>query len=196
MATQTSAPVNFPGPDRFRAWLARHHHCRNELVVRCFKVQAAHRGLTYRQALDEALCYGWIDGVRRRVDPESFAVRFTPRKPTSIWSRVNLARIEVLIAEGRMAPPGLAAYRARDAKRTGLYSFERAALRLTPGYARRFRAEPAAWAYFQGEAPWYRRTSIFWGMSARRDQTRERRLAQLIESSRRKRRIPPLVRKP
>jgi uncharacterized protein YdeI (YjbR/CyaY-like superfamily) len=187
--------TSFGSAARFRAWLARHHGRRPELLVQCFKVHAAHRGLTYRDALDEALCFGWIDGVRHRVDGHSFSVRFSPRKPDSIWSRRNIARMEELIAAGRVAPAGLAVYRGRDHKLTGLYSFERAAVKLAPELGRRFRAEARAWSHFASEAPWYRKTSIFWVMSAKREETRRRRLTVLIESSRGGRRIPALTRK-
>jgi len=193
MARPTSLK-SFRSPAAFRAWLAKHHGTATELLLRCYKVAAAHQGVTYAQALDEALCYGWIDGVRRSVDAISFSVRFTPRKPRSTWSRVNIGHVKRLIKEGRMAAPGLAAYRAREEERTGLYSFERGAMKLAAAYARRFKADQAAWAYFQGEAPWYRKTSIFWVMSAKRDATRERRLATLIQDSEAGRRIAPLRR--
>jgi uncharacterized protein YdeI (YjbR/CyaY-like superfamily) len=164
------------------------------LVVRCYKVRAGDRGMTHPQAVDEALCFGWIDGIRRSLDGVSFTVRFTPRKPRSIWSRVNLARVKALAAEGRMAPSGRAAFEARDPRRTGIYSFERAALKLTPAFARRLRADAAAWAFFQSQPPWYRRVSTFWVMSAVKEATRLRRLATLIAYSAGGRSIRPLDR--
>jgi len=189
-----AAPRAFRSPAAFRAWLATHHATSPELVVRLFKVASAHRGIVYPQALDEALCFGWIDGVRRSHDAESYTIRFTPRTPRSIWSRVNVAHVERLIAAGRMAPPGLAAYAARDEERTAIYSFERDAAALSPAYARAFRAKPRAWAFFQGEAPWYRRTCTHWVMSAKREETRAKRLAQLIACSAAARRIPQMAR--
>jgi uncharacterized protein YdeI (YjbR/CyaY-like superfamily) len=189
-----AAPRAFRSPAAFRAWLATHHATTPELVVRLFKVASAHRGIVYPQALDEALCFGWIDGVRRRHDAESYTIRFTPRKPRSIWSRVNIAHVERLLAAGRMAPSGLAAYAARDDARTALYSFERREAKLAPAYARAFRAKARAWAFFQGEAPWYRRTCTHWVMSAKREETRARRLAQLIACSAAAQRIPQLAR--
>jgi uncharacterized protein YdeI (YjbR/CyaY-like superfamily) len=162
--------------------------------VRLFKVHTAHRGLTYAQALDEALCFGWIDGVRRGCDEDTFAIRFTPRKPRSTWSRVNVAHVERLVAAGRMAKPGRTAYAAREAERTGLYSFERRAMTLAPAYARAFRAHAAAWTFFQAQAPWYRRTCTYWVMSAKKEETRGKRLAQLVACSARRTRIPQLAR--
>ena len=167
----------------YRSWLAKNHRTASELILRCYKTSAVLNGVTYRQALDEALCFGWIDGIRRAVDQVSFSVRFTPRRPRSIWSRVNVARVEELIAAGRMVKSGLDAYKARDEKRTGIYAFERAAMKLAPAYARRFRANQAAWSYFRDQAAWYQRTSIFWVMSAKREETRLRRLGDLIARS-------------
>jgi uncharacterized protein YdeI (YjbR/CyaY-like superfamily) len=162
-------------------------------VVRFLKVGAPGRGLTYSQALDEALCWGWIDGVRRRHDAESYTIRFTPRQARSTWSRVNVAHVERLIREGRMARPGLAAYRAREEARTGLYSFERRAMVLPPAYRRAFRADSRAWRWFEAQAPWYRRTCAYWVMSAKREETRHRRFATLVACSGRGVRVPPLA---
>jgi len=187
------APNAFRSQAAFRAWLATHHASAPELLVRLFKTHAAQRGLTYAQALDEALCYGWIDGVRRSFDAASFTIRFTPRKRRSTWSRVNVGHVERLIAAGRMAKPGLAAYAARVEERTGLYSFERRAMALAPTYVRQFRAKAAAWAFFQAQAPFYRRTTTYWVMSAKKEETRERRLGQLIACSARRQRIPQMA---
>jgi len=187
------APTSFRTPAAFRAWLTRNHVKATELVLRCFKTHAEGQGVTYAQALDEALCFGWIDGVRRRVDADSFSVRFTPRKPRSIWSRVNIAHVERLTKAGRMKKPGLTAFEARTDERTGVYSFERQTA-LAPAYTRIFQANVAAWAYYQSGAPWYRRTSTHWIMSAKREDTREKRLALLIACSARGTTIPQLTR--
>jgi uncharacterized protein YdeI (YjbR/CyaY-like superfamily) len=184
-------PRSFPGPESFRAWLEKHHARETELLVRCWKTQAGHRGLTYRQALDEALCQGWIDGVRRSLDQDSFSVRFTPRKAKSAWSALNIARVGQLRAEGRMQPAGLAAFRARVKPQ---YSYESRPRALAPAYVARFRAHPRAWRFFEEQPPWYRRTCAFWVMSAKRPETRARRLGVLIESSQRQKGIPPLKR--
>jgi uncharacterized protein YdeI (YjbR/CyaY-like superfamily) len=194
MADANPALTNFRTPAAFRAWLKQHHAKATELHLRCFKVHAAKQGVTYRQALDEALCFGWIDGVRRSVDADSFSTRFTPRKPASIWSRVNIAHVERLTNAGRMAKPGLGAYALRTEARTGVYSFERES-DLAPVQAEAFRANKAAWAHYQAQPPWYRRTSAHWVMSAKRAETREKRLAQLIDCSARSEPIPPLDRR-
>jgi uncharacterized protein YdeI (YjbR/CyaY-like superfamily) len=181
--------VGFAGPAAFRAWLRKRHATARELLVRCFKTHASHRGLTYRQALDEALCFGWIDGVRRSLDEVSFSVRFSPRKPRSEWSTVNLRRFEELRAEGRVHAVGLAAFRARVKSR---YSYESRPKALSGPYLREFRANERAWRFFESQPPWYWRTTAFWVMSAKRPETRARRLAQLIASSERGRAIPAL----
>jgi len=189
-------PVAFRAAADFRAWLARHHASETELVVRLFKVHAAARGMTYKGALDEALCFGWIDGVRRSLDDDSFSIRFTPRRARSIWSAVNIRRVGELEAEGRMRPPGQAAFRARTEERSRLYSFESKPVELAAPYARKFRARKRAWAYFKSRPPWYRRTSQFWVMSAKQEETRERRLEVLIACSDRQTTIPLLTRTP
>lgn len=177
----------------FRSWLEKNHAGRTELVVRLFKVHASHRGIVYRLALEEALCWGWIDGVRRSVDKDSFSVRFTPRKPRSIWSTVNVGIVKQLIAAGRMAKPGLAAFEARNARLTGGYAYENRPLLGGP-WVRALRADKKAWAYYSGEAPWYRRTTGHWVMEAKREETRWKRLEILRAHSHKGRRIPQLRR--
>ncbi len=189
-------PQRFATAAAFRAWLARHHGSADEIVVRCYKTHASKQGMTYGEALDEVLCHGWIDGVRRAIDDVSFSVRFTPRSPRSIWSRVNIRKVEALIAQGRMAKPGLDAFRAREESRTGLYSFERASMELTPAFLKRFKARKGAWEHFQTQPPWYRRTSTFWVMSAKQEATRERRLETLIDCSGKNLTLPQLTRTP
>ena len=186
----TSTPRAFRTPAAFRAWLESNHRTAPELVLRLHKVAFADRGITYGHALDEALCFGWIDGVRRGLDAESFSVRFTPRKPRSIWSRVNVAHVERLTRAGRMAEAGLAAFAARTEARTGIYSFERAAVEFAPEYVRRFRANRPAWAYWQAQPPGYRRLNVFRVMSAKRPETQQRRLDTLISCSARQTRTP------
>jgi uncharacterized protein YdeI (YjbR/CyaY-like superfamily) len=176
-------PRFFKTPAALRAWFVRNHDKKPELVIGLYKVHAADRGVTYAQAVDEALCFGWIDGVMNGVDADSFKIRFTPRKAKSIWSQVNLAKVERLIAEGRMAPPGLAAYAARDPERAKLYSFENRPRTLPPPYAKRFQEDAIAWRFFESTPPSYRRTAIFWVLSAKKDETRERRLEELIARS-------------
>jgi uncharacterized protein YdeI (YjbR/CyaY-like superfamily) len=178
----------------FRAWLEEHHATTRELMLRLYKTHARERGLTYRDALDEALCYGWIDGVRRAVDEDSFSQRFSPRKAKSVWSAVNIKRASELEAAGRMQPPGLAAFRARDKIANAPYSFENRGVRLDAASEKTFRAHKRAWAFFQTQAPWYQRTTAFWVMSAKKEETRARRLGIVIAKAERGAAIPPLAR--
>lgn len=156
--------------------------------MRCAKVGSG-RGLTYREALDEALCMGWIDGVRRALDATSFSVRFTPRRPRSAWSTVNVRRYGQLLEEGRVRAPGREAFAARV---KSAYSFESRPQALPPAFVRRLRDNPRAWRFFEAQPPWYRRTCCFWVMSARQPETRERRLSRLIALSERGEGVPPL----
>jgi uncharacterized protein YdeI (YjbR/CyaY-like superfamily) len=190
--TATSAPKPFRTPAAFRAWLEKNHATATVLELRLFKVHAAHRGITYQQALDEALCFGWIDGVVHRLDEDSFRQRFTPRKARSTWSRRNVEHVERLKKAGRMAPAGLAAYEARDERRTGVYSFEQERPELTAAYLREFRANRPAWKFYEQQAPGYRRLTTHWVVSAKKEDTRARRLATLIDCCARGRKIPPV----
>jgi uncharacterized protein YdeI (YjbR/CyaY-like superfamily) len=190
----TEEPADFHSPASFRSWLKKNNASTAALIVRLYRNHAANKGITYAQALDAALCFGWIDGVRRSYDKDSFTVRFSPRRGRSIWSLVNVARAQRLIKEGRMATPGLVAFQARDRKRTGVYSFEQRPSELSAAHVRKFRAEKKAWEFFQGQAPWYRRTSAYWVISAKREQTREKRLGILIACSGRGEPIPALAR--
>ena len=173
-------PRFFSSPEKFRAWLEKNHDRAAELLVGFHKKDSGKKSITYAQALDEALCYGWIDGVRKSLDETRYTIRFTPRKPKSIWSNVNVRHVERLQKEGRMAEPGLRAYARRDPKRTGIYAFENEAREFSPEFEKRFRANKAAWQFFQTEPPSIRRTCIFWVMSAKKEETRVRRLDQLI----------------
>jgi len=176
-------PATFASQREFREWLQKNHRATPELLVRCYKVGAEDRGLTYREALDEALCFGWIDGVRRRLDEDSFSTRFTPRKPKSKWSAVNVKRATELQAEGRMHPSGVAAFAGRMTAHPRRYSYETPPAQLDAGSLKKLRANKRAWTFFQTQPPWYRRTSAFWVMEAKREATRERRLAELIARS-------------
>ena len=180
----------FGTPGAFRAWLRKHHDSATELLVLLHKKHAAGLGLTYADALDEALCYGWIDAVRRGIDADTFSIRFTPRKPRSIWSRINVAHVERLEAAKKMTPSGMAAFNARTPERTGIYSFEREAMTLSPALAKRFRANKAAWTFFQKQPPGYRKLNVFRVMSAKREETRLKRLENLIALSAAGKRIP------
>ena len=176
-------PKFFSSPVQFRQWLERNHDRTTELLVGFHKKSAGKKSITYAEALDEALCFGWIDGVRKSFNETSYTIRFTPRKPRSIWSNVNVKHVERLKKEGRMQPPGLAAYAQRDPERTGIYSFENRPRELSPEYEKIFRQNKAAWKFFQEQPPGYKRLLIFRTMSAKKEETRLRRLQQLIESS-------------
>lgn len=188
------AARSFASRAQLRAWLERNHASVPELNLRLFKVHARERGVTYREALDEALCFGWIDGVRRALDDDSFTQRFSPRRSGSKWSVVNRRRLRELRAEGLVAAPGLAAWRTARKEPAG-YSFESRPTALAKRYLTRFAANKKAYAYFQAEAPWYRRTSSFYVMSAKQEETRLRRLANLIACCEQQRRIGVLERK-
>jgi len=176
-------PVYFPAPAAFRAWLEEHHASATELWVGYHKVGTGTPSMTWPESVDEALCFGWIDGLRRRVDDQRYAIRFTPRRRGSVWSRVNLGRVEALIAEGRMRPAGLAVFEARRPDDDG-YTYETSPDELPEPYARTFReTDEAAWTFFMDQSPSYRRTAIGWILAAKRDETRLRRLAQIVEAS-------------
>ncbi|HEV2236432.1 MAG TPA: YdeI/OmpD-associated family protein [Ktedonobacterales bacterium] len=176
-------PTYFGAPADWRAWLAAHGADASELWLGFHKVGAATRGITYAQAVDEALCAGWIDGLRRRVDDERFTIRFTPRKPRSIWSAVNISRVGELEALGRMLPAGSAAFAARSEERSRVYSFEQQRAGLSAAFEERFRADEGAWRWFAAQPASYRKQASWWVMSAKREETQARRLATLIADS-------------
>ena len=186
----------FPSPREFRQWLEKNHDQVKELWVGFYKKDSGRPSITYPEALDEALCFGWIDGVRKRYEGDSYTIRFTPRNPKSVWSRVNIRKVEELIELGRMAPPGLKAFEAREEQRSGVYSFEQAKAELDPALEKEFRAHPKAWGFFQKQPPGYRRTATWWVVSAKKDETRARRLRQLIEDSDAGRRLGLLAKTP
>ena len=184
-----AAPRFFPSRAKFRAWLAANHGRVPALWVGFWKAASGRKGLTYAEAVEESLCYGWIDGLMKKHDERSYKQRFTPRKPSSIWSAINIGKVKRLKAAGLMAKPGLDAYEQRDPARTGVYSTENRHVVLSPAYLRRFRAEATAWKFFDAQPPGYRRLMAFWVMSAKREETRERRFAQLVATSARSERI-------
>ena len=188
-------PRFFATPAHFRAWLETRHDSEKELLVGFHKKGTGKPSITWPESVDEALCFGWIDGVRRSLNESSYTIRFTPRRPRSIWSAINVARAEELKKLGRMRPAGLRAFAARTPERTGIYSFERnEAAKLTKSQEKTLRANPRAAAFFDAQPPGYRRTAIHWIVSARKEETRERRLRQLIADSVAGRRIAPLRR--
>jgi uncharacterized protein YdeI (YjbR/CyaY-like superfamily) len=169
-----------------RRWLERNHDKVTEQWFGFYRKNSGKRGITYQEALDEALCFGWIDGLKKRVDESSYTYRFTPRKSKSVWSVVNTKRAEELRKLGRMKPPGLTAFAARDPARSGIYSFENEARKLSASCEKEFRSHKEAWEFFQAQPPGYRRTASFWVMSAKQEATRLRRLARLISDSEKK----------
>jgi uncharacterized protein YdeI (YjbR/CyaY-like superfamily) len=187
-------PTFFATPAQLRAWLEEHHESATELLVGFYKKGSGRPSITWPESVDQALCFGWIDGVRRSLGDEAYTIRFTPRKARSNWSAVNVRRIQELIDEGLVHPAGAAAFKRRSDDRTAIYSYEqRKTAALPPEYERQLRADPAAAEFFDAQPPWYRRTAAHWVISAKREATRERRLAQLIEDSASGRRIGPLT---
>src|SRR5262245_3192341 len=172
----------------FRDWMDAHHADRTELWVGFYKQTSGQSGLTYREALDVALCYGWIDGIRKKIDGETYTNRFTPRKTGSRWSAINVKRFRELRAARRVAPAGLKAFEAWDGRKAP-YSFEHQATELSPDLLARFRSDSRAWTYFSARPPGYRRVVSFWVMSAKTEDTRLRRLEQLMARSRASQRV-------
>jgi uncharacterized protein YdeI (YjbR/CyaY-like superfamily) len=194
-----ASPTFFATPAEFRAWLDEHHATETELLVGFYKKGSGKPSITWPESVDEALCHGWIDGVRRSLGDEAYTIRFTPRKKRSVWSNVNIRRAGELIAEGRMRPAGLAAFEARTGERSGVYSFEQKDLDrvvFDEAQARQFQADAKAWDFFQAQPPWYRRTATWWVISAKKEETRAKRLATLIADSAAGRPIRGLDRRP
>jgi uncharacterized protein YdeI (YjbR/CyaY-like superfamily) len=188
-------PRFFATPAAFRQWLDANHATATELVVGFRKVGSGKPSITWPESVDEALCVGWIDGVRRSLDADSYAIRFTPRKPGSTWSAVNVRKMADLIAQRRVRPAGLKAFEARSEAKTGTYSYEqRQSAAFDDAAEAEFRANAAAWADWQARPPWYRRTATWWVVSAKKDETRRKRLAALIAASAAGEPIPQLRR--
>jgi uncharacterized protein YdeI (YjbR/CyaY-like superfamily) len=190
-------PTFFATPQDFRSWLEAHHATERELLVGFYKRGFGKPSISWPESVDEALCFGWIDGVRKSLSEEAYSIRFTPRRATSIWSAINVARVAALESLGRMAPAGRRAFAARTPERTGVYSHDRSEpAQFTTVQLQRLRAHPAAAAFFDAQPPWYRRTATHWVVSAKREDTRERRLDQLIADSAESRTIGALTRSP
>ena len=179
-----STPTFFSTPSTFRAWLTTHHREARELWVGFHKRHTGKPSVTWPEAVDEALCFGWIDGLRKRINETSYVIRFTPRKPRSTWSAVNIARAKHLVARGRMAPAGLEAFEKRSSERSAIYSYEqRRTATLDAAQTKQFRKHARAWAFFRAQPPSYRHVAMYWVVSAKKEETRARRLAALIASS-------------
>ena len=189
-------PIFFAGAAEFRAWLERHHDDTDELLLGVYRKSSGAPGITRPEAVDEALCFGWIDGKGQRIDDRRYTIRFTPRRKGSNWSSVNVKRVGELKRLGRMHPAGLAEFKARRKDRSGIYSYEqRHKASLAAPDERRFRANKKAWSFFQARPAGYRTTAIWWVVSAKREETRDRRLATLIDDSEHGRTIAPLTRR-
>ena len=181
----------FRTADEFRAWLEANHDSASELWVGYYKKGASKTSMTYKESVDEGLCFGWIDGITRRIDDEVYTIRFTPRTRRSTWSAVNVARIGELMAAGRTHPAGTRAFEARTEDNTGIYSYENRPADLPDAYRARLKANKGAWSWWQAQRPGYRRVATWWVVSAKQEATRERRLATLIEDCEAGRMIKP-----
>jgi len=183
LKNEQTIPTFFEKPSDFRNWLQKNHKKETELLVGFYKVGSGKPSITWPQSVDEALCFGWIDGVRTSIDKESYQIRFTQRKPTSIWSAINIQKIEELTKQGLMLPAGLASFEKRTETKSKIYSYEKDEAELIPNFIKQFKANKKAWDYFQSLAPSYRKVSTHWVMSAKQEKTRLKRLNQLISES-------------
>ena len=191
--TRSSRPKYFRSQEEFYRWLARHHARSCELLVGFHKRGSGRASLSWPESVDAALCFGWIDGVRRRIDAGRYSIRFSPRRPGSAWSAVNRARVRALRAAGRMHASGLAAFARRRARSSGGYSYERRPRELPARYAAHLARRPRGRRYFEAQPPSYRRAAIWWVVSAKQEVTRERRLATLIAHCIRGERLPQFI---
>jgi uncharacterized protein YdeI (YjbR/CyaY-like superfamily) len=181
--------VFFPTREELRAWFSENHAAVRELWVGYYKKDSGKPSVTWPESVDEALCVGWIDGIRKRIDEDAYTIRFTPRRPSSHWSAVNIRRAQELTREGRMQQAGLKAFETRKENRPGRYSYEQRPAELPEPYAGRLRENKAAWEFLQRQPPSYRKVSAWWVMSAKLEETRLKRLEQLAEWSAQGRRL-------
>ncbi len=189
-------PLFFPTPSDFRKWLEKNHASATELLAGFYKKDSGRPSITWPESVDQALCFGWIDGVRRRIDDISYSIRFTPRKSISNWSAINIARVAALTKLGLMRPAGLRAFAQRREDKSAIYAYENAVRTLDPADEKTFRANRSAWQFFNTQAPSYRRVCIYWVTSAKKEETRARRLATLIDDSANGHRVGVVTLKP
>lgn len=182
-------PTFFKTPADFRKWLAKQHAEATELWVGFYRKDSGKPSITWPESVDEALCVGWIDGIRKRVDDVSYKIRFTPRRPRSIWSAVNIRRVAELTREERMQPAGQKAFAARIENKSGIYAYEQRKPELPEPYAKKMRQNKAAWKFFEAQPPSYRKLASWWVVSAKQEETRLKRLQKLIEESAREQRV-------
>lgn len=188
-------PLFFPAPPDLQRWFAENHTTSAELWVGFYKKGSGIPSVTWPESVDEALCVGWIDGLRKSLDDRRYVIRFSPRKPASIWSAINVRRAQALVREKRMRPAGVTAFAARRANNVGVYSYEKRPSNLPAPYRGLLRKNPKAWAFFEAQPGSYKRAAIWWVISAKREETRTKRLKRLIELSARGRRIPQFTRR-
>ena len=189
----TVTPTFFPAPPEFRRWLEANHHTAAELWVGFHKKGSGRPSITWPESVDEAICFGWIDGVRKRLDDDSYTIRFSPRRPGSVWSSVNIKRAEALAAEGRLRPAGIKAFEARRENRSGIYSYEQRSADLPEPYAAILRRNEPAWEFFQAQPPSRRKAIFWWIVSAKQEKTRLKRMEKLIAFSARGEALPELT---
>ena len=178
-----ATPIFFKNTEEFRSWLEINHQTEKEVIVGYYKVATGKPSMNWSDSVDEALCYGWIDGIRKSLDAESYCNRFTPRNPKSNWSEVNIKKVEALIRQGRMKPTGLAAWEKRSEARSGVYSYENKPEQFSPELEARFRENAVAWEFFSNQSTSYKKTVMFYVMSAKQEATRFSRLERLIQAS-------------
>ena len=188
------AVIFFTTPEAFRQWLEKNHQSETEQWVGYYKVKSGITSMTWSESVDEALCFGWIDGLRKSIDEKSYKIRFTPRKPNSIWSAVNIRKIAELTKQGKMMAAGIASFKKMDKKKAGIYSFEQTNFKLDKAFEQKIKANKKAWEYFQSLPPSAKKSTIYWVMSAKREDTKLRRIDTLIQCAEEGLRIPPLRR--
>ena len=167
----------------FRRWLEKNHDKESELLVGFYKVGSGKPSMNWSESVDKALCFGWIDGVRRSIDAESYAIRFTPRKPKSVWSAVNIRKVAELTAKGLMKPAGIAAFAKREESKSKIYAYENELMNFSDEFENQFKSNEKAWTFFEKQANWYKKQAINWVMTAKQEATRGRRLEKLIALS-------------
>ena len=192
MVKNLSEPVFFPTPLAFRNWLEKNYDKATELLVGFYKTGSGKASISWSESVDVAICFGWIDGIRKSIDDESYSIRFTPRKPKSIWSAVNIRKVEELTRQGLMHPAGLAAFSKREESKSRVYAYEKEATILSEDFLKQFTSNKKAWNYFKSMPPSYQKTAIHWVMDAKQEITKEKRLKELIEDSQAERKIKRL----
>lgn len=191
--TNPKKPRFFVSPDQLRSWFEKNHDRKREQWIGFYKKATGRPSITWPESVDQALCFGWIDGIRKSIDDQAYMIRFTPRRPKSNWSAVNLKRVPELKKAGLMTPAGIAAYQRRDKEKTNQYAYEKAKAQLPPAFQKTFRQNRSAWQYFQSLPPSVRQPSICWVITAKQESTRIRRLEKLIHHSSRSERLPQFI---